>query len=205
MTLQTYRLPTTVEQGAKGGPTFSTVIQEAISGKEQRVQRWAKCRAKYDISYGIKSQEDLLAVRAVFLASLGRLHSFRFRDWGDYQASDANFGTGDGVETEFQLSKTYDPLVLLGGSPGGLTYVRNITCVSGTPVIEIAGTPTVAFTISGTGLVTFTVAPANGAALTWTGEFDIPVRFDSDEYADRMIQADFGNVPSIELLEVIGE
>lgn len=204
MTIPTYRLPPHVEQGARGGPSFMTVIQEAVSGKEQRIRQWAKCRAKYDISYGI-SNDDLADVQALFLAHIGKLHPFRFKDWADYQATDVRFGTGDGSETEFQLTKTYDPGQLLLGSPGSLTYVRTITCVSGTPVIEVAGSPTTDYTLSGTGLVTFNTPPANNDALTWTGEFDIPVRFDTDHLAVSMILADMGRIPSIPLIEVIGE
>jgi len=207
MALPTYRLPPDIEEGAQGGPEFATVIQEAVSGQEQRVKVWAKCRAKYDIAYSVLNSEDPVgsykAVLALFYAHNGRFRPFRFKDWGDYQA-DTNFGTGDGSDTTFQLSKLYDPSQILLGTPGSLTYRREIYLPSTTPVIKVNGVVTTALTISATGLVTFTSAPATGHALTWTGEFDIPVRFDTDHLPVIMNVNSIAQISSIALREVIG-
>lgn len=211
MTFPAYRLPPEIEAGAQGGPEFSTVIQESVSGREQRIRQWATCRAKYDIGYSILDSTDptgsYRAVLALFYGHLGRLHAFRFKDWNDYQATDERFGTGDGSDTTFQLSKTYDPSLILLNVAGSLTYTREIYLLANTPVIKKAGvtqTVTTDYTISATGLVTFTSAPANGAALTWTGQFDIPVRFDIDHLPIIMNATLLAQYGSIALREVIG-
>jgi uncharacterized protein (TIGR02217 family) len=208
MTLPAYRLPPDIEEGAQGGPEFATVIQEAVSGQEQRVKVWAKCRAKYDIAYSVLNSDDPVgsykAVLALFYAHNGRFRPFRFKDWGDFQAENSNFGTGDGSDTTFQLSKLYDPSQVLLNTPGSLTYRREIYLPVAAPVIKVNGVVTTALTIDATGLVTFTSAPANGHALTWTGDFDIPVRFDTDYLPVIMNVNSIAQISSISLREVIG-
>jgi hypothetical protein len=53
-----------------------------------------------------------------------------------------------------------------------------------------------------TGIVSFSVAPANGAILSWTGEFDTPVAFIGNSYVHNF------DVPSeiegVELREILG-
>lgn len=211
MTFPTYRLPTDIEVGAQGGPEFMTVIQEAISGQEQRIRVWAKCRAKYDIGYSILNSEDAAgnyrAVYHLFYGHLGRLYPFRFKDWNDYQATADNFGTGDGSDLTFQLSKTYDPSQIMLNTPGSRTYTREIYLLANTPIIKVNGVTKATpgdYSISATGLVTFTSAPTNGHALTWTGEFDIPVRFDIDHLPVIMNEAMLARYGGISLREVIG-
>jgi len=208
MAFPTYRLPPDVEEGAQGGPEFATVIQESVSGQEQRIKVWAKCRAKYDIGYSVLHSDDPVgsyrAVLSLFYAHNGRFRPFRFKDWGDFEADETSFGVGTGSATAFQLSKTYDPSLILLNTPGSFTYTREIYLLSTTPTIKVNGVVTTALTISATGLVTFTSPPANGHALTWSGEFDIPVRFDLDYLPVVMNVNSIAQIGSISLREVIG-
>jgi len=211
MSFPTYRLPPGIEEGAQGGPEFATVIQESVSGQEQRIKVWAKCRARYDIGYSVLESDDPVgnyqAILALFYGHGGRFKAFRFKDWSDYQATNESFGTGDGADTTFQLYKTYDPSLILLNTPGSITYTREIYLLATAPTIKVNGvtkTVTTDYTISATGLVTFTSAPANGHALTWTGEFDIPVRFDVDYLSVVMNVNNIADIGSISLREVIG-
>jgi uncharacterized protein (TIGR02217 family) len=147
------------------------------------------------------------AIVAMYRAHFGSLYPFRFRDWGDYIATNSVFGTGDGTTVAFQLSMTYDPQYILLGTAGTYFYVRDIMLLATTPVIKKANvvqTPGTHYTISNTGLVTFVTAPAAGAQLVWSGEFDVPVRFDSDTLPVVYNEADIVNVQSIPIKEVIG-
>lgn len=211
MAIPAYRLPPEVEAGASsGGPEFEDSIQPGISGKEQRGEIAELCRALYDISYSILSSTDPVgsyrAVRAMFYAHR-RLYPFRFRMPDDYEANNDKFGEGNGSATAFQLSKTYDPAQLLLGTPGTLTYTREIYLFGTTPVIKVNNV-TVAtpadYSINSTGLVTFTSPPTNGHDLTWTGEFDIPVRFDTKHFPAVFREADIIQIGSILIREVIG-
>jgi uncharacterized protein (TIGR02217 family) len=100
---------------------------------------------------------------------------------------------------------TYDPQLILLGTQGSFFYVRSITLLASTPVIKINNVITTAYTISSSGLVTFTTAPATGQQLTWSGEFDVPVRFDSDSLPVVMNEADLTSLQNIPIKEVIGE
>jgi len=211
MAFPTYRLPSDVEEGATGGPEFSTVIQEAVSGQEQRIRVWASCRARYDIGYSVLHSDDPVgsyqAVLALFYAHNGRLRGFRFKDWGDYQASDTKLGVGDSADTTFQLSKIYDPSLILLNTPGTLTYTREIYLLATTPTIKVntvTATPVTHYSISATGLVTFVTPPTVGHVLTWSGEFDIPVRFDVDYLPTQMNVNNIAEIGSIPLREIIG-
>lgn len=209
MTIPAYRLPEWIERGSQFGPTFKNVIQEAVSGNEQRWATWTKCRGVGDLSYGLLTSSDPVggfkAILSIWRAHFGSLLPFRFRDWSDYTADDEPFGSGDGTATAFQICKVYDPSYILLGTPGLLTYVRNITLLDGVPVIKVNGVVTTALTISASGLVTFTTAPPAGQSLNWTGTFDVPVRFDSDQLPVIMNEADLTSIRSIPIREVIGE
>ena len=210
MAIPSYRLPPDIEEGAQGGPEFATVIQESVSGQEQRVKVWARCRARYDIAYSVLNSEDPVgnykAVLALFYAHNGRFRPFRFKDWGDFQADDTLFGITDGSVT-YQLSKTYDPSQILLDTPGLVTYTREIYLLATTPIIKQNGvllTTPADYTISSTGLVTLASDIVADAHLTWSGEFDIPVRFDADYLPVIMNVNSIANISSISLREVIG-
>ena len=214
MTIPAYRLPVNLEIGSGFGPSFKNVIQEALSGNEQRYAQWTKCRGVGDLSYGILSSSDPLgdyrAVLSLFRAHFGSLYPFRFKDYSDFTATNEVFGTGNGVTTAFQLTMTYDPSMILLGVAGSLQYVRNITLPNASPTIKVDGvtkTAGVDYNISSSGVVTFTSAPSGSPApsLTWTGTFDVPVRFDTDQLPVVMTMADLASIRSIPIKEVIGE
>ena len=198
MSFDEVRLPTEVEKGAVGGPMFNTSILELSSGHEQRNQNWSQSRASYDISYGIQNEDDLFEVITFFYARRGRARGFRFKDWSDYQiTSRIGFAVGDGIETAFQLNRDY--------TSGAVTHTRNITKpVSGTVRIWVNSVEQ----LSGwsvdteTGIVTFSVAPTDTHIIEWLGEYDVPVRFDTDQLNVSVEIFNAGTVPSIPLVEL---
>jgi len=210
MTIADYRLPETIERGAHGGPDFKTVIQESISGKEQRIILWARCRASYDIAYSVLKSDDpagnYIKVLTLFYGHQGKAYPFRFKAWNDYQANSEQFGVGDGTTTAFQLTKTYDPGQVLLGTPGARVYVRNIVLpVASSVLVFDNGAPAGSHTLGAGGVITFATAPVSSHKLTWTGEFDLPVRFDTDHLPVVMNEADLVGISTIPLREVIGE
>lgn len=169
------QFPPKIAYGATGGPEFNTTISTTFAGFEQRNVNWQKARGRWDVSTGIKNKADMDAVIAFFRARYGKAYGFRFKDWSDYQGVGQNIGTGDGVETEFQLKKTY--------VSGGNTYVRDIKKpVNGSVSIYLNSVlQSSGYSINyTTGVVTFTVAPGSSVAVTADYEFDVPVRFDTD-------------------------
>jgi uncharacterized protein (TIGR02217 family) len=72
-------------------------------------------------------------------------------------------------------------------------------------LVAVNGVATVNFTLDGnTGLITFNVGniPANGATVTAGFEFDVPVRFDTDQITINLAHFNAGEIPDIALVEV---
>ena len=248
-----------------------TEIVVVDSGHEARNINWASSRAKYDVAYGVKDMAQLTALTQFFFARYGRGHGFRYKDWADYQATQAVVAQ-TGAPT-VQLIKTY--------TSGPRSYVRTITKpVSGSVTMRRGGSPFSAFTLSTiTGIMTltadsspsianitnanpgvvttgiahgfsngdkiwitgvngmtqvndmlFTIAGASGSAfnlgvdtsgygaytsgglaskfvqpgevLDWTGEFDVPVRFDIDHLPVSLDEYSIGSADGVTLVEL---
>ncbi|RBI69917.1 TIGR02217 family protein [Roseovarius sp. TE539] len=206
MAFHEVRFPDNISRGARGGPERRTQIVELASGEEERNASWANSRRRYDVAYGIRRADDLAAVVAFFEARNGRLHGFRFKDWGDYKSglpsaaispTDQEIGTGNGSLTEFALLKRY--------SSGAQSWTRAIAKpVAGSVRVALGGIEQ----MSGwsidmtTGVVTFDTAPAAGVAVIAGFAFDVPVRFDTDALDVTLDLERLGSITSIPLLEI---
>lgn len=204
MAFHNVRLPEDVERGAQGGPGFNTAVVSLATGYEQRNMNWQFARCKYDISYGIQTKQDFSDVLEFFYARRGRAHSFRFKDWSDFELIRQNIGTGDGADATWQIFKRY--------TDSGGTYDRDLTkIVSGTVSVWVASTlktETTHYTVNySTGVITFTGGniPTGGQAIEVECEFDVPCRFDSDDFGITLETFQAGAIPSITIVEVRGE
>ena len=191
------QFPADISYGSSGGPTFSTDVIEAFSGFEQRNINWSAARARYNVAHGVKTQSQLDELIAFFRARQGKAIGFRFKDWADYQAVAQNIGTGNGSQTVFQLTKKYTSSVTV--TRVIKKPVNNATLkVYLNAVLQSSG-----YTVNyATGEITFTTAPGSGVAVTADFEFDVPVRFDTDQL-DAAID-DFGtrswsDIPLVEV------
>lgn len=205
MAFHEIRFPTAIAFHSTGGPERKTEIVTLGSGYEERNGVWANSRRRYDASTGVKTLDDIHAVLAFFEARSGRLYGFRFKDFADYKsgapnaavtALDQRIGTGNGVTKSFALQKTY--------SSGPAAWVRAITKpVAGSVRVAVAGVETSSFTLDATtGVVSFASAPASGTAVTAGFEFDVPVRFDTDQLAINLANFRAGEIAAIPLVEI---
>ena len=206
MTFHDIRFPTAIAFHSTGGPERKTEIVALGSGFEERNAVWANSRRRYDAGSGVKTLDDLHALVAFFEARSGRLHGFRFKDTADFKScapgadiapTDQPLGAGDGAVKTFQLVKAY--------ISGPSRWTRTIKKpVAGTVRIAIDSVEqTNGWSIDGTtGLITFAVAPASGAALTAGFEFDVPVRFDTDSLLVNLAAFTAGEIPSIPMVEI---
>lgn len=207
MAFDDVRFPSAVSLGATGGPERRTDVVMTASGREERNARWAHSRRKYNVGYGLRSLDDVQNVVSFFEERQGRLHAFRFKDHADFKscaasrnpaATDQQIGIGDGIVASFQLTKAY--------GQSERAYVRRIVApVSGTVRVAVNGAPTTSFTTNGvTGVITFNAGhvPGDGAVITAGFEFDVPVRFDTDDLTINVSHFQSGEIPHIPLIEV---
>jgi len=188
--------PLAIGQGASVIPGFSTQIVTSSSGHEQRNVDWAQGRMAYDAGPGVRSEADVAALIAFFRARRGAAKGFRFRDPFDFSGVDEGLGTGDGVRTTFALVKRY--------GIGADAEVRRITRpVAASVQVKVAGVPVASgWTLAAGGVVTFVAAPENGAVVTASFTFDVPVRFAEDRLEVNAARWLAGEVASVGLVEV---
>ena len=130
--------------------------------------------------YGITATE-WQTLEGFIKALYGGQGMFLFSDPNDNAATAQLFGTGDGVTTTFQLVRT------LGSFTEPVFFPNVMTSVT------VNGTPTAAYTLSATGQVIFTTAPAGSAPLAWTGTFYWGCRlvgetFDFEQFMTRLLR-----------------
>jgi len=208
MAFHEVRFPAGISRGASGGPERRTEIVTLGSGFEERNQRWADSRRRYDAGYGVRGTDDLYAVIAFFEERRGQLHGFRWKDWSDYKscapleqisATDQVIGAGDDTETDFQLVKVYGA----DFAPWTRTIAKP---VAGSIKVALDGTEQVEgsdYTLDATtGIVSFTSAPSNGAEITAGFWFDVPARFDTDRLAVNLEMFSHGDIPNIPIVEL---
>lgn len=197
------RFPVEISLGSKGGPMRQTQVVSLGSGAEARNARWRNSKRTYDAGYGIRSDDDLHEVLMFWEARNGRLIGFRFRDWQDWKscpplqtpsAIDQQIAIAAGSSLVYQLVKNY--------ISGPRAWVRNITKpVQGTVKIAVDGAVVTNYTLDYmTGEITFLSAPVG--TITWGGEFDVPVRFDTDSLMAEGTNPKSGRYPSIPMIEV---
>ncbi len=191
------QFPTDISYGSVGGPEYSTEVVITESGAEYRNIQWAHARAKYNVAYGVRDEDQLASLIAFFRAMRGRAHGFRYKDWTDFEGDDEPIGVGDASEDEFQLLKEY--------AAGSAAYYRTITKpVTGTTVIYFDGVlQGSGWSVSTTtGIVTFTAPPGVGVVITADFEFDVPVRFDIDRLSVTLDDYGLQSAMDVPLVEI---
>lgn len=168
------QFPTRIAYGASGGAEFNTSIATTVAGFEQRNINWHKARGKWDISTGIKNKADIDMVIAFFRARFGKAYGFRFKDWSDYKGSSQMIS--DGIHQNYQLAKTYHS--------GEHSYrriikklVKDSVKIYFDDVLQQKG-----FVVDPTkGSITLKEPVVKNILIKVDYEFDVPVRFDTDQ------------------------
>jgi uncharacterized protein (TIGR02217 family) len=194
MAFHEVRFPAGVSLGSSGGPERRTEIVVLGSGAEERNSRWADSKRSYNAGYGVKGIDDLHAVIQFFEERRGRLHGFRWKDWGDYKSAapneaigplDQEIGIGDGVTASFQLKKVY--------GAGFAPWVREIKKpVEGTVVVAVDGVTSSSshYAVnSATGVVTFLPGHIPAVDAVVSAELNLS-----------LIEA--GDIPNIPIVEI---
>lgn len=166
------RLSDCVAYGFTGGPDYRTLVTPMDNGREHRNGQWLYPKHQYSAQFMNIRAEDRDTILAAFHAARGQLHCFRFKDWNDYEATSEVIAPSVGTTDAVQLIKTY--------SLGAQDTTRLIQApVSGTVTVYKDGIAVAGTLEANTGLFTPDASWASGT-YTWSGEFDVWVRFASD-------------------------
>lgn len=184
--------PEKVSFGITGGPGYSTRVVRTIAGNEFRDQLLEQALHSYEASHVAKRPGYWEPLRAFFHIAGGRLNGFRFKDWSDFTVVSGEGAFAQLSTLEFQMYKVYT----VDAS------VRNRRIQKPRPNAIITG-GTVDDYDTTTGIVTMT----SGTPTGWTGEFDVPCRFDVDQMKGEIIDKaptgaffqSWSNIPIIEI------
>lgn len=200
-------------------PRTKTSIKVTAGGRENRNQEWEHPLMRFNLPEAPGRNFAVInALQHHWRAMRGPLHSFPFTDPLDKASidlrvanepddevlarishTDQALGTGDGLQHEFQLVKTY--------AVGAQTYTRNIllpvvdTVLIGVDGVLLADTE---YTVSRQGgVVSFNTPPANGDVITAGFLFDVEVRFEDDDVFEGIVRTyQVGGFAALDLVEV---
>lgn len=171
MTFIEKRLLDKVSFGSQSGFEFKTNIKQMRNGMESRLSEWAEPLQPMNVIFRRLNEADRQQFEDAFIVCKGRAFGFRFRNPLNYRAMHQPLGIGTGQEQTVQLRRTS-------------RFLQTATYAIKKPVVEtidiLANGNSIAATVDETtGVVTF-IAPL-GSVVMWSGEYDTPVRFDSDK------------------------
>ncbi len=176
--------------------TGKTDIVTMQSGRERRNAAWAFKKMQFTATFALLLPDVQDEVYGAYYAANGQLLLFRFRDPGDWKVKDSPLVIPTaivGTSTPVQLTKRY--------SFGPAFADRMIQAVSTCTVTATGGA-----VLTGTvdhALGTFTPDDVwGGGGYTWSGTFDLWVRFNSDDLDVTMTTLDVATT-DVELIEQI--
>lgn len=154
--------------------TGKTDIITMANGKERRNAAWEFKKMKFTASFALLKPDAQDEVLNAFYAANAQLLLFRFRDVGDSKSKDSPFNTTAAVGTT-------DPVQLTKRYSFGPAYADRVIQAVSTCVVKDDSDVDVSGTFNNVlGLFTPDAAWGSGQ-YTWSGTFDLWVRFNSDE------------------------
>lgn len=169
-----------------------TDIEPLDNGDEIRNARWKYKKMKYTASYAMLTPEAQQEIVSAFYAANAMLYLFRFRDHGDYKVVKSPLTVDVGTTNPVQLTKRY----YFGPAFADRLIQGVVKCV-----VYDAGDNVIAGTLdTALGIFTPDVEWPVGVP-TWSGTFDVWVRFGSDEFDMTMHTLEIATA-DVELMEM---
>lgn len=198
------RLSQRIERGASGGPVNrGRQMVRTAGGRLRQVFTWPEPLHTYTVSHGILGQAQLEELRALwYVVNFTPYEGFRFRDWSDFRATQANSRCTLITGSTYQLQRIY--------AFAGLEFIRRIQKpVAGAIVYRTrtgAVTDASASIDTATGIATIS-GHVSGDTYNWAGEFDVPVTFSDDTWVQQLetMTGDgaLATMPTINLEEIV--
>ena len=163
-------------------PLWSTKVVRASSGRERRTALWSYPLWQFELQYEVIRHKptvaELFTMWEFFNVMQGQFAPFLFVDPTDCQVlvgapapllnTVTGLATGDGSTRTFQFSRSIN------------SFTEPVYDVY-TPTVLDNGSAAGAYTIAPNGLLTFSVAPTAGHAMTWYGYLYYGCRFLQDD------------------------
>jgi uncharacterized protein (TIGR02217 family) len=141
---------------SKKKPTFNNVTHSPTSGRDIHIALYSQPVFEFNLSNQWLTDADKNTLMNFFQRRQGSFDSFLYADEDSTVTAHAIY-VGDGVTTQFQLSKWNDP------------FREIVNNVAGMPTIYLNGVTNTDWSMNATGLITFTTAPGAGVVISWSG------------------------------------
>ena len=181
----------------------SSVRHEGEDGTVQVIGHWPRRRQKWQVTWAPSAASTIDALFRTYGHDTPWL--FVPLRLSDYQVTDQVLGTGDGVETDFQLSRSFSNGVrtVTYDIPYPLSDAAYPVRADGDTIhIYLDGTPTSAWSLDDLGIIVFDSAPGVGVVVTATFQFATLVEWVSDSINATLLQASVNEIRSAEFEEV---
>lgn len=216
---------------AQGSPEFAnTLIRNPATGiYKANINRLDPIEV-WTLEFALLTDTQRDYLWRFWRGGFGSAYPFRVRVPSDWKVAAEVIGTGNGSQTVFPLTKTYTrpgssghpnirriikPAVTTNLTSGSTTLFEpdgvtgRVVPHTGPPgtgqafAVQLNGANQASgWTIhNGTGVLTFAVAPANGVVVSWSGEFDVAMRFMSNSFQGRVdVDSDIRGLTLCEVL-----
>lgn len=177
------RLDVGYDFGASGGPSFNTIVVEVVSGHKTKNIGWGgeeKGFWQLGERNMIKSKAQYLST--FFRARRGMAVGFRYKDWADFNVDESI--TLSAGQAEVEVIKNY--------TSGTETYTRRLKKpVSVGFEMTLNGSTCVDCSLDDTsGIITLPSGILSGDLLHYSGTFDVPVAFATDDFRAEFVAMD---------------
>lgn len=201
------QFPNNLSYGASGGFGWLTKVVVTNPGTEYRFQNWAQPLGRWTVGHNLRTPAQWGALMAFHRLVQGKTIGFRFQDWTDYTHEwGPGVGNNAGViginsSSNYQLYKDYNLIDEISST--NYSQVRPIVKPQpGTIVVKsTGGTLRTGWVLDYT-TGQFTTPGTIISGDYWYGQFDVPVRFDTDEAmisVDKPTGAGWRTIPIVEL------
>ena len=188
-------LPNFISIYAKGGPYFQTSIISTASGREVRSTDRTDALNRYIIENCKLNNDQFTQFNAFFRARKGMVYAFRMRDYADCKVVDQVIAEGNDHLQQFQLFKNYND--------DYCKYIRKITKPTQGTITSFVNQKSVSPVVDcSTGIISLSEPLPLGYSLTASFTFDVPVRFNSDNFKYYLNKDGSTSIDNLELIEV---
>jgi uncharacterized protein (TIGR02217 family) len=185
-------LPDFIAIHLKGGPNFATSIASSMSGREIRISDREYSIQRYNLSGARLSFEQFNIFNCFFRNRKGKNYSFRAKDYADFQLNNQMLRNQGATTRHVEIFKIYEDNI------GG--YFRRITTLCPSTIMLNIAVQDIDYI---NGIITLNRPLAPEENLIINAEFDVAVRFCSDEFKYSFCQDGSVLIDELELQEVI--